>query len=114
MMGFTSTRQNWFNTFIGSNVALVAPVEVGDGAIVGAGSTITKAVQEDSIALTRTETRQVSGGASVFEQKNKLKNNIQDVWHCRHHKYSKCYGKNSDSLKRLEYRGYDLGGYFRD
>ena len=33
--------------FIGSNVALVAPVEVGDGAIVGAGSTITKAVPED-------------------------------------------------------------------
>ena len=61
------------NTFIGSNVALVAPVEVGDGAIVGAGSTITKAVPEDSIALTRTETRQVSGGASRFRAKKQSK-----------------------------------------
>ena len=61
------------NTFIGSNVALVAPVEVGDGAIVGAGSTITKAVPEDSIALTRAETRQVSGGASRFRAKKQAK-----------------------------------------
>ena len=51
----------------------VAPVEVGDGAIVGAGSTITKAVPEDSIALTRAETRQVSGGASRFRAKKQSK-----------------------------------------
>ena len=31
--------------FIGSNTALVAPVTVGDGAIVGAGSVITKDVE---------------------------------------------------------------------
>jgi bifunctional UDP-N-acetylglucosamine pyrophosphorylase / glucosamine-1-phosphate N-acetyltransferase len=39
--------------FIGSNSALVAPVKVGDGATVGAGSVITKDVEGDSLALTR-------------------------------------------------------------
>jgi bifunctional UDP-N-acetylglucosamine pyrophosphorylase / glucosamine-1-phosphate N-acetyltransferase len=39
--------------FIGSNVALVAPVSVGDGAIVGAGSVITGDVAADSLALGR-------------------------------------------------------------
>ncbi len=36
--------------FIGSNTALVAPVTIGDGAIVGAGSVITKDVEADSLA----------------------------------------------------------------
>lgn len=43
--------------FIGSNVALVAPVTVGDDAIVGAGSTITVDVPPDAIAIARAETR---------------------------------------------------------
>lgn len=39
--------------FIGSNTALVAPVTVGAGAVVGAGSVITKNVPADSLAITR-------------------------------------------------------------
>ncbi len=39
--------------FIGSNTALVAPVSVGRGAIVGAGSTITRDVDEDALAIER-------------------------------------------------------------
>ena len=39
--------------FIGSDVALVAPVTVGDGAIIGAGSVITGNVEPDSLALAR-------------------------------------------------------------
>ncbi len=39
--------------FIGSNSALVAPVEIGAGATVGAGSTITKAVQDGQLAVAR-------------------------------------------------------------
>jgi bifunctional UDP-N-acetylglucosamine pyrophosphorylase/glucosamine-1-phosphate N-acetyltransferase len=45
--------------FIGSNVALVAPVSIGDGAVIGAGSVITKDVAADSLALTRAPQRQV-------------------------------------------------------
>lgn len=41
------------NAFIGSNTALVAPVSVGTGATTGAGSTITKAVPDNSLAVAR-------------------------------------------------------------
>jgi bifunctional UDP-N-acetylglucosamine pyrophosphorylase/glucosamine-1-phosphate N-acetyltransferase len=40
-------------SFIGSNSTLVAPVEIGKGAYVAAGSVITKAVPEDALALGR-------------------------------------------------------------
>ncbi len=39
--------------FIGSNTSLVAPVKIGDGAIVGAGSTITKDVDPDARAINK-------------------------------------------------------------
>jgi len=39
--------------FIGSNSALVAPVEIGDGAYVGSGSVITQNVPADALALGR-------------------------------------------------------------
>ncbi|UVO52102.1 bifunctional UDP-N-acetylglucosamine diphosphorylase/glucosamine-1-phosphate N-acetyltransferase GlmU [Sphingomonas sp. SUN019] len=39
--------------FIGSNSALVAPVTIGDGAIVAAGSVVTADVEADALALVR-------------------------------------------------------------
>jgi bifunctional UDP-N-acetylglucosamine pyrophosphorylase/glucosamine-1-phosphate N-acetyltransferase len=39
--------------FIGSNSALVAPVKVGDGAYIGAGSVITQDVPPDALAVAR-------------------------------------------------------------
>lgn len=39
--------------FIGSDTALVAPVRVGDGAYIGAGSTITDNVPSDGLAIAR-------------------------------------------------------------
>ena len=41
------------NVFIGSDTQLVAPVEIEDGATVAAGSTITKKVPTQSLALSR-------------------------------------------------------------
>lgn len=41
--------------FIGSNVNLVAPVKVGRGALVGAGSTITEDVPEGALAIARAQ-----------------------------------------------------------
>jgi bifunctional UDP-N-acetylglucosamine pyrophosphorylase/glucosamine-1-phosphate N-acetyltransferase len=41
------------NAFIGSNSALVAPVEIGAGAYVGSGSVVTANVPADSLALAR-------------------------------------------------------------
>jgi bifunctional UDP-N-acetylglucosamine pyrophosphorylase/glucosamine-1-phosphate N-acetyltransferase len=41
------------DAFVGSDSTLVAPVEVGDGAYVGAGSCITRDVPADALAVTR-------------------------------------------------------------
>ena len=43
------------NVFIGSNSSLVAPLKIKKNAIIGAGSVITKNVNKNSLALTRTE-----------------------------------------------------------
>ncbi|MGE0669204.1 MAG: bifunctional UDP-N-acetylglucosamine diphosphorylase/glucosamine-1-phosphate N-acetyltransferase GlmU [Sphingomonadales bacterium] len=56
--------------FIGSNAALVAPVKIGDGALVGAGSVITSEVGKDAIAVTRAPQKQIPGGAAKFRSKN--------------------------------------------
>jgi bifunctional UDP-N-acetylglucosamine pyrophosphorylase/glucosamine-1-phosphate N-acetyltransferase len=39
--------------FIGSNTALVAPINIGDDAFIGAGSTITENVPDGELALGR-------------------------------------------------------------
>ena len=55
--------------FIGSNTALVAPVNVGAGAIVGAGSVITKDVEADSLAVERNEQKGIAGWARRFRER---------------------------------------------
>ncbi len=55
--------------FIGSNTSLVAPVKVGDGAIVGAGSVVTKDVPAEALAVTRAPQKTVEGWAARFRDK---------------------------------------------
>jgi bifunctional UDP-N-acetylglucosamine pyrophosphorylase/glucosamine-1-phosphate N-acetyltransferase len=43
------------NVFVGSNTALVAPVSVGDGASIAAGSVITRNVPADALAISRAD-----------------------------------------------------------
>ncbi len=50
--------------FIGSGTQLIAPVKVGKGAYVGAGSTITKDVSPDALALTRVKQEEKKGWVS--------------------------------------------------
>jgi bifunctional UDP-N-acetylglucosamine pyrophosphorylase/glucosamine-1-phosphate N-acetyltransferase len=57
--------------FIGSNSALVAPVAIGDGAIVGAGSVITRDVPGDAIAVERAELRVLEGRAPALNDRNR-------------------------------------------
>jgi bifunctional UDP-N-acetylglucosamine pyrophosphorylase/glucosamine-1-phosphate N-acetyltransferase len=52
--------------FIGSNSALVAPVTIGDGAIVAAGSTVTRDVASDALALVRPAQTEKPGWAARF------------------------------------------------
>ena len=53
--------------FIGSGAQLVAPVEVGESAIVGAGSVITKDVPKQSLALERSDQKMIPN----YKPKNK-------------------------------------------
>jgi bifunctional UDP-N-acetylglucosamine pyrophosphorylase/glucosamine-1-phosphate N-acetyltransferase len=60
--------------FIGSNTALVAPVKIGDGAIIGAGSTVSKDVAADALGIERAEEKQKPGWAKRFRDlKKKIK-----------------------------------------
>ncbi|MDN3653089.1 bifunctional UDP-N-acetylglucosamine diphosphorylase/glucosamine-1-phosphate N-acetyltransferase GlmU [Thalassotalea ponticola] len=49
--------------FIGSNASLVAPVTIGEMATTGAGSTIVKDVEDDTLAVARAKQRNISGWA---------------------------------------------------
>ncbi len=49
--------------FIGSDTMLVAPISIGDRAITGAGSVITKDVEADALAVERNEQRTIAGYA---------------------------------------------------
>ncbi|MBX7147649.1 bifunctional UDP-N-acetylglucosamine diphosphorylase/glucosamine-1-phosphate N-acetyltransferase GlmU [bacterium] len=49
--------------FVGSDTQFVAPVTVGEGAYIGAGSTITKNVKKKSLALTRSQQTEIENWA---------------------------------------------------
>lgn len=57
------------DVFVGSDVALVAPVTVGDGAILAAGSVIVEDVEPDALALARGRQVQKPGRAKEMRAK---------------------------------------------
>lgn len=59
--------------FIGSNTALVAPVTVGDGAMVAAGSVITEDIKPDALALARPRQEQKDAWALAFRERQAKK-----------------------------------------
>lgn len=60
------------NVFVGSNSALIAPVKVGKGAVIGAGSVITKDVVADDLAVARPNQVNIAkGGKKYHHNKNK-------------------------------------------
>lgn len=61
---------------VGSNVNLVAPLKLDDGAFIAAGSTITSDVPADALSMTRPETQTREGWAALYRkrmQRNKQK-----------------------------------------
>ncbi len=49
------------NAFIGSNTALVAPIEIGRGATIGAGSTLSRDAEAEKLTFTRAAQKTVNG-----------------------------------------------------
>ena len=71
--GFTKSLSDiGAGAFIGSNSALVAPVVIGDGAVVAAGSVITRDVAADAIAVARGEQSEREGAAARRRDKKKI------------------------------------------
>ena len=58
------------DVFVGSDSQLIAPVEIEDGATIGAGSTITNKVKKDQLAVSRAKQRQIDGWQRPVKQKN--------------------------------------------
>jgi bifunctional UDP-N-acetylglucosamine pyrophosphorylase/glucosamine-1-phosphate N-acetyltransferase len=56
--------------FIGSNTALVAPVSVGAGAIIGAGSCVTEDVPDHALAVSRARQKTLPGKAKSIHERN--------------------------------------------
>jgi len=61
------------DVFVGSNTALVAPVKVGDGANIAAGSVITRDVPADALAITRAELQLRDGWAAKYREIRKAR-----------------------------------------
>ena len=59
------------NVFVGSDTQLVAPVRIGDGALIGAGTTITGDVPADALALSRSPQINREGAAPRIRSRQK-------------------------------------------
>ncbi|MCN4143640.1 MAG: bifunctional UDP-N-acetylglucosamine diphosphorylase/glucosamine-1-phosphate N-acetyltransferase GlmU [Thiohalomonas sp.] len=57
------------NAFIGSNTALVAPIEIGSGATIGAGSTLSRNAEADKLTFTRGGQKTLDGWQRPSKQK---------------------------------------------
>lgn len=56
--------------FVGSDTQLVAPVRVGKGAVIGAGTTVTEDVGANNLVISRVRQREIPGWAIKNRQKN--------------------------------------------
>ncbi len=96
------------DAFIGSNTALVAPVTVGDGAIVAAGSVVTSDVPADALTIARGRQVDKPGRAAEIRARLRRKNLMCGI--------IGIIAKDTvapgliEGLRRLEYRGYDSAG----
>ncbi len=57
------------NVMVGSNVNLVAPVTIGDGAFIAAGSTITTEVPTNALSVARIKAKIIDGWADAYRKK---------------------------------------------
>lgn len=59
------------NAFIGSNTALVAPIEIGNDATIGAGSTLNKNAEAEKLTFSRAPQKMIAGWKRPVKTKHK-------------------------------------------
>jgi bifunctional UDP-N-acetylglucosamine pyrophosphorylase/glucosamine-1-phosphate N-acetyltransferase len=75
--GFKKSKTNiGEGVFIGSNSCLIAPVSIGDYAIVGAGSVVTQNVESHALALARGKQTTFEKGADTFREKHQIEKDL--------------------------------------
>lgn len=57
------------DVFVGSDVQLVAPISVGDGAIIGAGTTVTEDVPAGALVTSRVPQKTTEGGGRAYRER---------------------------------------------
>ncbi len=57
------------DVFVGSDSQLVAPVTIGDRAVIAAGTTVTEDVPEDALALARSPQTNLQGGGAKYRER---------------------------------------------
>jgi bifunctional UDP-N-acetylglucosamine pyrophosphorylase/glucosamine-1-phosphate N-acetyltransferase len=57
------------DNFIGSNTVFIAPIETGDNCLTAAGSVMTKNVEKDGLAISRSEQKNIEGGMKRYRKK---------------------------------------------
>ncbi|MGL4371655.1 MAG: DapH/DapD/GlmU-related protein, partial [Alphaproteobacteria bacterium] len=57
---------------VGANTSLIAPITLGEGALVAAGSVLTQGVPPHALAVSRSEQKTIPEGAKRFRQKKKI------------------------------------------
>jgi bifunctional UDP-N-acetylglucosamine pyrophosphorylase/glucosamine-1-phosphate N-acetyltransferase len=68
--GFTKHRTTiGKDVFVGSDSQLVAPVTVGDGAVIAAGTTVTEDVPENALTLSRTPQKNIEKGGAIYRER---------------------------------------------
>ncbi|MCK5849216.1 MAG: bifunctional UDP-N-acetylglucosamine diphosphorylase/glucosamine-1-phosphate N-acetyltransferase GlmU [Caldisericia bacterium] len=61
------------DVFIGSDTIIVAPITINNRSYTGAGSVITKDVQEDTLAVSRSAQRNIENWVSRYKEKRELR-----------------------------------------
>lgn len=56
------------DAFIGSNSCLIAPIEIGNGAMIAAGTVVTKNVAENDLCSTRVKQKNLQNGAKRYKK----------------------------------------------
>jgi bifunctional UDP-N-acetylglucosamine pyrophosphorylase/glucosamine-1-phosphate N-acetyltransferase len=59
------------DVFVGSDSQFVAPVTVGDGAVIAAGTTVTEDVPNDALALARAPQKNLPEGGAKYREKKR-------------------------------------------
>jgi serine acetyltransferase len=95
--------------FVGSDTMLVAPVEIGGGAVIGAGSTISHNVPPAALAIERSEQRVIEGWAARRREARR-----REAWQddeCRSDAHDDLHtGQTHDGVRRNAQPG-PLGGH---